>query len=238
MPFSIAASGLAATAIHGFSHIPGKHTSCARGAGAQSAQECIRSANSRPPRSPCAPRHSRAYRKVGAFYIACLGIGVFPHAKRSGIQFALILSHYRICKPVTQVFDRLYIRLPRQPRKVNPRSHITSNTGYILYVRWEGKMEILNPAPNPNNDHRSFCSGRRFACLGALFSLSLIASIPLIAQSGSSAQPPATQSQSQGPAKGANEGRGRRRERENPPERKDEAIGEQGGFKHGQKRIV
>jgi hypothetical protein len=99
---------------------------------------------------------------------------------------------------VTQVFDRLYIRLPRQPRKANPRSHITSNTGYILYVRWEGKMEILNPAPNPNHDHRSFCSGRRFACLGALFSLFLIASIPLIAQTGSSAQPPATQSQGQG----------------------------------------
>jgi spoIIIJ-associated protein len=54
-------------------------------------------------------------------------------------------------------------------------------------------------------------------------------------QSRSRSQP---QSQSQGPAKGANEGRGRRRERENPPERKDEAIGEQGGFKHGQKRIV
>jgi len=98
-------------------------------------------------------------------------------------------SLLRICKPVTQVFDRLYIRLPRQPRKANPRSHITSNTGYILYVRWEGKMEILNPAPNPNNDHRCFCSGRRFACLGALFSLFLIASIPLIAQSGSSAPP-------------------------------------------------
>lgn len=59
-------------------------------------------------------------------------------------------------------------------------------------------MGILNPGPNPRNDHRSFYSGRRFACLGALFSLFLIASIPLIAQSGSSAQPPATQSQSQG----------------------------------------
>ena len=46
------------------------------------------------------------------------------------------------------------------------------------------------------------------------------------------------QQQSQGQAQGAGPGRGRRRERENPPERKDEAIGEQGGFKHGQKRIV
>jgi predicted RNA-binding protein YlqC (UPF0109 family) len=44
------------------------------------------------------------------------------------------------------------------------------------------------------------------------------------------------QSQSQGQPKG--QGRGRRRDRERPPERKDDAIGEQGGFKHGQKRIV
>ena len=49
------------------------------------------------------------------------------------------------------------------------------------------------------------------------------------------------QSQSQGQAKGPSHGRGgrpREREREREPERKDEAIGEQGGFKHGQKRIV
>ena len=68
----------------------------------------------------------------------------------------------------------------------------------MLYVKWEGKMGILNPGPNRRNDHRSFYSGGRFACLGALFSLFLIASISLTAQSGSSAQPPATQSQSQG----------------------------------------
>ena len=67
----------------------------------------------------------------------------------------------------------------------------------MLYGRWEGKMGILNPGPNPRNDHRSFYSDRRFACLGALFSLFLIASISLTAQSGSSAQPPATQSQGQ-----------------------------------------
>ena len=48
--------------------------------------------------------------------------------------------------------------------------------------------------------------------------------------------------QAKGPGQG--QGRGRRRDRERPPERerplerKDEAIGEQGGFKHGQKRIV
>jgi len=70
--------------------------------------------------------------------------------------------------------------------------------GCMLYVKWEGKMEILNPGPNPRNDHRSFYSSRRFACLGALFSLFLLASISLTAQSGSSAQPPATQSQGQG----------------------------------------
>jgi spoIIIJ-associated protein len=48
------------------------------------------------------------------------------------------------------------------------------------------------------------------------------------------------QSQAQGQAKGPGQGqgRGRRRDRERPQERKDEAIGEQGGFKHGQKRIV
>jgi spoIIIJ-associated protein len=48
------------------------------------------------------------------------------------------------------------------------------------------------------------------------------------------------QSQSQGQQKGPGQGQGhgRRRDRERPPERKDEAIGEQGGFKHGQKRIV
>ena len=47
------------------------------------------------------------------------------------------------------------------------------------------------------------------------------------------------QSQSQAQAKGQpGQGRGRRREREREPERKDDAIGEQGGFKHGQKRIV
>ena len=50
------------------------------------------------------------------------------------------------------------------------------------------------------------------------------------------------QSQGQGQAKGQGQGRGRprerEREREREPERKDEAIGEQGGFKHGQKRIV
>jgi spoIIIJ-associated protein len=50
------------------------------------------------------------------------------------------------------------------------------------------------------------------------------------------------QSQGQAQAKGPGQGRGRpperEREREREPERKDEAIGEQGGFKHGQKRIV
>jgi len=46
------------------------------------------------------------------------------------------------------------------------------------------------------------------------------------------------QSQGQGQAKGPGQGRGRPREREREPERKDDAIGEQGGFKHGQKRIV
>jgi len=50
------------------------------------------------------------------------------------------------------------------------------------------------------------------------------------------------QSHSQGQAKGQSQGRGRprerEREREREPERKDDAIGEQGGFKHGQKRIV
>jgi len=50
------------------------------------------------------------------------------------------------------------------------------------------------------------------------------------------------QSESQGKAKGSGQGRGRprerEREREREPERKDDAIGEQGGFKHGQKRIV
>ncbi len=48
------------------------------------------------------------------------------------------------------------------------------------------------------------------------------------------------QSESQGEAKGVGHGRGRprEREREREPERKDDAIGEQGGFKHGQKRIV
>jgi spoIIIJ-associated protein len=49
------------------------------------------------------------------------------------------------------------------------------------------------------------------------------------------------QSQPQGQAKGSGHGRGsrpREREREREPEHKDDAIGEQGGFKHGQKRIV
>jgi spoIIIJ-associated protein len=50
------------------------------------------------------------------------------------------------------------------------------------------------------------------------------------------------QSESQGKAKVTGQGRGRprerEREREREPERKDDAIGEQGGFKHGQKRIV
>ena len=49
------------------------------------------------------------------------------------------------------------------------------------------------------------------------------------------------QSESQGRAKGQGHGRGgrpREKEREREPERKDDAIGEQGGFKHGQKRIV
>ena len=69
------------------------------------------------------------------------------------------------------------------------------------------------------------------------------------------------QSESQGKAKGSGQGRGRPRERERErereperypqpqrererevqriePERGNEAIGEQGGFKHGQKRIV
>ena len=50
------------------------------------------------------------------------------------------------------------------------------------------------------------------------------------------------QSESQGKTKGQSQGRGRprerEREREREPERKDDAIGEQGGFKHGQKRIV
>jgi spoIIIJ-associated protein len=50
--------------------------------------------------------------------------------------------------------------------------------------------------------------------------------------------PGQSQPQSQGQAKGPGQGRGRRREREREPERKDDAIGEQGGFKHGQKRIV
>jgi spoIIIJ-associated protein len=49
-------------------------------------------------------------------------------------------------------------------------------------------------------------------------------------------------SESQGKAKGSGQGRARprerEREREREPERKDDAIGEQGGFKHGQKRIV
>jgi spoIIIJ-associated protein len=52
----------------------------------------------------------------------------------------------------------------------------------------------------------------------------------------------AQQQQNQGQPKGQGHGRPRRRERERErerePERKDEAIGEQGGFKHGQKRIV
>lgn len=74
-----------------------------------------------------------------------------------------------------------------------------SSRGCMLSVRWEGKMGILNPAPDPNprNDHQSLDSGRRFVCLGALFALFLIATISLVAQSGSSAQPPATQSQEQ-----------------------------------------
>jgi spoIIIJ-associated protein len=50
------------------------------------------------------------------------------------------------------------------------------------------------------------------------------------------------QSEPQGKPKGPSQGRGRprerEREREREPERKDDAIGEQGGFKHGQKRIV
>jgi hypothetical protein len=62
-------------------------------------------------------------------------------------------------------------------------------------------MGILNPTPgpgpNPRNDRRSLYSGQTFAALGALFALFLIAPISLMAQSGSSAQPPATQSQGQ-----------------------------------------
>lgn len=47
------------------------------------------------------------------------------------------------------------------------------------------------------------------------------------------------QSQSRGKGQGQGQARERRREREHQPEqRKDEALGEQGGFKHGQKRIV
>ena len=46
------------------------------------------------------------------------------------------------------------------------------------------------------------------------------------------------QSQGQPKGQGQGQGRGRRRDHERPPERKDDAIGEQGGFKHGQKRIV
>jgi spoIIIJ-associated protein len=51
------------------------------------------------------------------------------------------------------------------------------------------------------------------------------------------------QSESQGKTKGSGHGRGgrpreREREPEREPERKDDALGEQGGFKHGQKRIV
>ncbi len=41
-----------------------------------------------------------------------------------------------------------------------------------------------------------------------------------------------------GPPPGPGRGRRREREREKPRERKNDAIGEQGGFKHGQKRIV
>jgi hypothetical protein len=71
----------------------------------------------------------------------------------------------------------------------------------MLSVRWEGEMGILNPrsdpGPKPRNDPRSFYLGRRFACLGALFALFLIAPISLTTQSVSSAQPPATQSQGQ-----------------------------------------
>ena len=51
-------------------------------------------------------------------------------------------------------------------------------------------MGILNAAPNPTIDVRSFYSGRRFVCLGGLFALFLIAPISLSAQTGSSAQPP------------------------------------------------
>jgi spoIIIJ-associated protein len=59
--------------------------------------------------------------------------------------------------------------------------------------------------------------------------------------SGRRERPNPGQSESQGKAKAPGHGRGgrpREREREREPERKDDAIGEQGGFKHGQKRIV
>jgi spoIIIJ-associated protein len=68
-------------------------------------------------------------------------------------------------------------------------------------------------------------------------------SIEIVPAEGSGRRERANQQgQSQGQPKGQGQGRGRprerEREREREPERKDEAIGEQGGFKHGQKRIV
>jgi len=68
-------------------------------------------------------------------------------------------------------------------------------------------------------------------------------SIEIVPVDGSGRRERANQpahSESQGKAKGVEHGRGqpREREREREPERKDDAIGEQGGFKHGQKRIV
>jgi len=54
-----------------------------------------------------------------------------------------------------------------------------------------------NPTPNPTIDDRSSYSSRRFVCLGGLFALFLIAPIFVSAQTGSPAQPPATQSQGQ-----------------------------------------
>ena len=68
-------------------------------------------------------------------------------------------------------------------------------------------------------------------------------SIEIVPADGSGRRERANQpgnSESQGKPKGPAQGRGqpREREREREPERKDDAIGEQGGFKHGQKRIV
>jgi hypothetical protein len=58
-------------------------------------------------------------------------------------------------------------------------------------------MGILNAAPNPTIDDRSSYSSGRFVCLGGLFAVFLIAPIFVSAQTGSPAQPPATQSQGQ-----------------------------------------